>query len=83
LKLKYNLDLGLAALFSLLLIPAVVFTPSLAARVTLGVPFLLFIPGYAIVAAFFPCRTRLSAVERVAYAVVLSMALVMLNGLLL
>jgi len=83
LRLKYNLDLALAALFSLLLIPAVVFTDSLAARVTLGVPFLLFIPGYALVAAFFPGRTRLSAVERLAYSAVLSIALVMLDGLLL
>ncbi len=82
-KLKYNLDLGLAVLFSLLLIPAVVFTSSLAARVALGVPFLLFIPGYAIVTAFFPGRTRLSAVERLTYSVVLSIALVMLDGLLL
>lgn len=80
---KYNLDLVLAALFSLLLIPAVVFTDSLAARVILGVPFLLFIQGYAIAAAFFPGRTRLSAIERLTYSTVLSIALVMLDGLLL
>ena len=82
-KLKNNIDLTLAALFSLLLIPAVVFTHSLAARVSLGVPFLLFIPGYVLLAAFFPDRSRLSAVERMAYSVVLSIALVMLDGLAL
>jgi uncharacterized membrane protein len=68
LKLKYSLDLVLAALFSLLLIP-VVFTDSLAARLAIGVPFLLFVPGHALLAAFFPDRERLSAVERLAYAV--------------
>lgn len=83
LRLKYNLDLALAALFSLLLIPAVVLTDSLAARITLGVPFLLFIPGYALVAAFFPGRTRLSGAERLAYSVALTIAVVMLDGLLL
>ena len=82
-KLRYNLDLALFAAISLLLIPAVVFTPVLAVRLALGVPFLLFAPGYALVAAFFPGRTRLSAAERITYAVVLSIALVMLDGLLL
>ncbi|RJO62845.1 MAG: DUF1616 domain-containing protein [Dehalococcoidia bacterium] len=82
-RLKYNLDLALAALLSLLLIPAVMFTDSLAARVTLGVPFMLFIPGYALVTAFFPDGTRLSAAERIAYSIALSIALVMLDGLLL
>jgi uncharacterized membrane protein len=83
LKLNRNLDLIVAALFSLLLIPAVVFTTSLVARVTLGVPFLLFIPGYSLVSALFPGRTRLSPVERLAYGLALSIAIVMLDGLLL
>ncbi len=82
-KLNHNLDLIVAALFSLLLIPAVVLNASLVARVTLGVPFLLFIPGYSLVAALFPGRTRLSSVERLAYGLALSIAIVMLDGLLL
>ncbi len=82
-KLKYNLDLTLAAIFSLLLIPAVVFTDWLAVRLILGVPFLLFIPGYALIAVFFPGKTRLGIVERLAYSIALSIVLVMLDGLLL
>ena len=82
-RLKHNLDLELAALFSLLLIPAVLLTDSVAARVALGVPFLLFIPGYAMLAAFFPGRARLAAVERLAYSVALSIAIVILDALLL
>jgi uncharacterized membrane protein len=83
LKLKYNLDLALAVLFSLLLIPAVALTDSQATRLVLGVPFLLFIPGYALVAALFPGRTPQGAIERITYSVALSIAMVMLDGLLL
>jgi uncharacterized membrane protein len=83
LKLTYNLDLALAIIFSLLLIPAVVFTDWMAVRIILGVPFLLFIPGYALMAAFFPGKTRLGKVERLAYSMALSIVLVILDGLLL
>jgi uncharacterized membrane protein len=82
LRLKYSLDLVLAALFSLLLI-AVVFTGWVPARVAVGVPFLIFIPGHALLAAFFPDRERLDLSDRLAYGVGLSLALVILDGLLL
>jgi uncharacterized membrane protein len=83
LKLKYNLDLVLATIFSLLLIPAVVFTDWLALRLILGIPFLLFIPGYALTAVFFPGKNRLGNTERLAYGIAMSIVLVILDGLLL
>jgi hypothetical protein len=60
-RLKNNLDMAMAALFSLLLIPAVVFTTSLVARLTLGVPFLLFVPRLRPGRGLFP---RQSAPQR-------------------
>lgn len=82
-KPRQYIDLILIGTISLLLIPAVVFLPSNISRIVLGVPFVLFFPGYALMAALFPARNRLSAVERLAYSLALSAALVMLLGLLL
>ncbi len=73
----------LATIFSLLLIPAVVFTDWLALRLILGIPFLLFIPGYALTAVFFPGKNRLGNTERLAYGIAMSIVLVILDGLLL
>ena len=81
--LKKNADLILIAAISLLLIPAVSIIPTDIPRIILGVPFVLFIPGYALVAALFPVRTSLSTAERLAYSLALSFALVALIGLLL
>ncbi len=81
--IKSNLDLYLVALASLLLIPAVVLSGSIAVRLILTIPLLLFAPGYAIVSAFFPGKSGPSGIERITYGVVLSIAVVMLDGLLL
>ena len=68
---------------TLLLVPAVVFSPSSIPRIILGLPFVLFLPGYALISSLFPARSRLSAVERIAYSLALSIAIVALTGLLL
>jgi uncharacterized membrane protein len=81
--LKKYADLIIVAVISLLLIPAVSIIPTDIPRIILGVPFVLFIPGYALVAALFPVRGSLSTAERLAYSLALSFALVALIGLLL
>jgi uncharacterized membrane protein len=76
-------DLIIIAAISLLLIPAVSIIPADIARIILGIPFVLFCPGYALVAALFPARGSLGTAERLAYSLALSFALVALIGLLL
>ncbi|KJR98053.1 MAG: hypothetical protein VR68_12105 [Peptococcaceae bacterium BRH_c4a] len=52
-------------------------------RVALGLPFVLFFPGYTLIAALFPGREDLDGIERVALSFGLSIAVVPLIGLLL
>ncbi len=52
-------------------------------RIALGVPFVLFFPGYCLVSALFPRKTVLDGVERVALGFGLSIALIPLIGLVL
>ena len=50
-------------------------------RVALGLPFILFFPGYVLIAALFPGKSDLSGIERVALSFGLSIAVVPLIGL--
>lgn len=52
-------------------------------RVLFGIPVLLFIPGYALIAALFPGARDLDLIERVALSFGLSIAVVPLTGLAL
>jgi uncharacterized membrane protein len=52
-------------------------------RVVFGIPLVLFIPGYALIAALFPAAKDIDAIERVALSFGLSIALVPLIGLAL
>ena len=52
-----------------------------ALRIILGLPFVLFFPGYTLIAALFPGRGDLEGIERVALSFGLSIAVVPLLGL--
>jgi uncharacterized membrane protein len=52
-------------------------------RILFGIPLLLFIPGYALIAALFPAARDLDGIERVALSFGLSIAIVPLTGLVL
>ena len=76
-------DLWLIGILTVLLTAAIAFLQSSAARIILGLPFLLFFPGYTLMAALFPERGSLGGVERVALSFGLSIAVVPLIGLVL
>ncbi|MDQ1276358.1 MAG: hypothetical protein QG610_1934 [Euryarchaeota archaeon] len=52
-------------------------------RTVLGLPLVLFLPGYALIALLFPTKHGLEGIERVALSVGMSVAIVPLIGLVL
>jgi uncharacterized membrane protein len=64
-----NLDLALVILFTLLCIPFVLIPPLneiSPIRTILGLPLVLFLPGYSLTATLFPRKDDLDAIERIA-----------------
>jgi uncharacterized membrane protein len=82
-KTKLYNDLWLIGILTILLAVVIAFVPSTIARIILGLPFLLFFPGYTLMAALFPKKESLSGVERVGLSFGLSIAVVPLIGLIL
>ena len=75
-------DLIIIVILSAVLVPLVEFSSG-ALRIVLGLVFVLFSPGYTLIAALFPRRTALGGIERVALSFGLSIAVVPLIGLVL
>jgi len=75
-------DLVIIIALSLLLVPLVVLATG-PLRIVLGLLFVLFFPGYTVVAALFPHKGNLSGIERLALSFGLSIAVVPLMGLVL
>ena len=80
-----DLDLALVILFTLLCIPFVLIPPlnESPVRIILGLPLVLFLPGYSLIAALFPRKDDLDGIERIALSFGLSIAVVPLLGLAL
>ena len=76
------MDLIIIVVLALVLTPLVVFTTGLL-RIILGTIFLLFFPGYTLMAALFPRKDSMEGVERVGLSLVLSFAIIALTGLAL
>ena len=76
------MELLTIVILSLLLVPLAVLTSG-ALRIALGLAFVLFFPGYTLIAALFPKKSPLSGIERVALSFGLSIAVVPLIGLIL
>ena len=83
LTLKTERDLVLLNILSALLIAVIVFFPDSPARIVLGLPFILFFPGYVLICALFPREKDLDGVERLALSLGLSIAVTPLIGLAL
>ena len=76
------MDLVLIAVLTAIIAPLLAFAgvPE-AARVSLGLPFVLFFPGYALIGAIFPRRNWPEAAERLVLSAVTSLAVVPLLGI--
>jgi len=83
-KRKIPTDLALVIFFTLLCIPFVLIPPLneiSPVRIILGLPLVLFLPGYALIATLFPRKDDLDVIERVALSFGLSIAITPLLGL--
>ena len=80
---EFKNEFTLIVFLTILLIIIISAVPSNPLRIVLGLPFILFFPGYTLVAALFPKKTDLGNVERVALSFGLSIAIVPLLGLIL
>jgi uncharacterized membrane protein len=76
-------ELLIINILTILLIVIISFLELSVLRIILGLPFVLFFPGYTLVAALFPRRERIGSIERVALSFGLSLAVVPLIGLIL
>ncbi len=74
--------IGLLAL-SVLLVPLVGFAADGPLRVALGLAFVIFFPGYSLVAALFPRKGDIGGIERLALSFGLSIAAVPLIGVVI
>jgi uncharacterized membrane protein len=83
LTINFKNDLLLIIMLTGLLALVIVLLPDSVLRVILGLPFLLFFPGYTLIAALFPRKSDLDGIERTALSFGLSIAVVPLLGLAL
>jgi len=67
----------------IVLIVAITLSFSGTLRIILGLPLVVFSPGYALITALFPKRDDLDGVERLALSFVMSIAVVALIGLII
>jgi len=76
-------DLFWINVIGIMLIAIVGLFPASFVRILIGVPFILFFPGYTLVCALFPRKEEVDEIERLALSIGLSLAVVPLIGLLL
>lgn len=82
-RVKIRNELLLINVCSLVLILIITLVDVQALRIVVGLPFLLFFPGYTLVAAFFPRGGDLGGKERIALSVGLSVLITPSVGLIL
>jgi len=76
--LLYSINILMAVLILI-----IVFLPNNILRIILGLPFVLFVPGYTLIAALYHRKSDLDGIQRLALSLGLSIAVVPLIGLIL
>jgi len=82
-KLKLGNELILIFHLTIFLVLIITLFPSSILRIILGLPFVLFLPGYTLMASLFTKKSSLGNIERVVLSFVMSLVVVTLIGLLL
>lgn len=82
-KARRDKAFWLIGILTILLIVVIAFSPPTTARIISGLLFLLFFPGYGLIAALFPKKRNLGGVGRLALSFGLSIAVMPLMGLIL
>lgn len=77
-----HIDLVIIIVLTVSLIPLVIYTEG-TVRIVIALPFLLFFPGYTLIAALFIKKAAIGSIERMALSFGLSIAVVPLIGLIL
>ncbi len=83
---NFPIDLVLCMVWSFIIIPVALFNLINPIRILLGIPFMLFIPGYVLLSALFPFKRQgesLSVIEKIGLSLGTSVAIVPLFGLAL
>jgi len=82
---RYPIDIIIQFFLSIILIPIIIFDINDVLRIIIGLPILLFIPGYMIIFLLFPSKkTKTSGidyVERFAWSFALSIAIIPIIGI--
>ncbi len=80
-KIRLLNGLLIIDILTVLLVLAVLVIPSSFLRIVFGLPFLLFFPGYVLVAALFACEGGMDGIEKIALSFGMSIAVTSLIGL--
>ncbi len=76
LKIRFENEPWLIIILTILLVVIITFLPSNVLRIILGLPLVLFFPGYMLIAALFPRKEALGRTERLALGFGVSVAVV-------
>jgi len=82
-RIRIGNDLLIVNLCSVILVVAISLVDVEALRIAFGLPFLLFFPGYTLVAALFPDRSALGTIERLGLSIGFSIVVAPVVGLIL
>lgn len=82
-RIRIGNDLLVVNLCSIILIVIISLVDIESLRIALGLPFLLFFPGYVVIAALFPEKSALGTVQRIALSLGFSIVVTPLLGLVL
>ncbi len=82
-RIRVKNELLLLNAITALLIIVVTFLPFSALRIVLGLPLILFFPGYILLVALYPRENQLGGIGRVALSFAVSLAIIPLIGLIL
>ncbi len=82
-RIRFGNGLLLLNLLTVILVLVILFFPFRVLQIVLGIPFVLFFPGYVLLLVLFPKREGMGGIERMALSFGLSLAVVPLIGLIL